>query len=68
MASPVRRNVKLMPSTAKARADVRSWRDEAEAAGRDRRPGNYSVTGEFVRLEDHREAAEDNPEPPSRLA
>ncbi len=51
MATPVRRNIKKVLPPAAEGAKIRSWREKAEQEGRDRRPGHFSVTGEFIQLD-----------------
>jgi hypothetical protein len=45
-----RKNVWIINSPELERAKLRSWREPAEQEGRDRRPGLYSVTGDFIEL------------------
>jgi hypothetical protein len=57
-----RKNVRITTSPELERAKLRSWREPEEQEGRDRRPGLYSVTGDFIQLpeqnEDNRSAGE----------
>jgi hypothetical protein len=47
-----RRRVDALGQTGAAGDGIRRWRRPAEWAGRDSRPGFYSVTGDFIDLAD----------------
>ena len=51
-----RKNVRIAKSHEFSEANLERWREPGERAGRDNRPGFYSVTGSFVKLPDRNEA------------
>jgi hypothetical protein len=68
MTRPFRKHVKIAPASELAEKGIRSWRSSEESAGRDRRPGRYSVTGDFIKLPDLAESIDERAEKPRRLA
>jgi hypothetical protein len=68
MSRPFRKNVKIAPASELAENSIRSWRSAEEAAGRDRRPGRYSITGSFIKLPDLPDSTAERTEKPRRLA
>ena len=68
MARPFRKHVKIAPASELVEKRIRSWRSSEESAGRDRRPGRYSVTGDFIKLSDLAELTDEHTEKPRRLA
>jgi len=62
MTGHFRKRVRISPSPELERAKLRSWRDITEQEGRDRRPGHYSVTGEFIQMPEREETSRAEPD------